>query len=37
MSKISEELGFENSSSFSRWFVNAEGISPQKYRILHSG
>ncbi|HHW35774.1 MAG TPA: helix-turn-helix transcriptional regulator, partial [Bacillales bacterium] len=37
MSKISEELGFENSSSFTRWFVNSEGISPQKFRILNKG
>jgi YesN/AraC family two-component response regulator len=37
MSRISEELGFENSSSFTRWFVNCEGISPQKYRILNNG
>lgn len=37
MSKISEELGFENSSSFSRWFGNSEGIAPQKYRILNNG
>ena len=37
MSGISEELGFENSSSFTRWFVNAVGISPQKYRILYKG
>ncbi|PWW32496.1 AraC family transcriptional regulator [Cytobacillus oceanisediminis] len=37
MSKISEELGFENSSSFTRWFASCEGISPQKYRILNNG
>jgi YesN/AraC family two-component response regulator len=37
MSRISEELGFENSSSFTRWFVSCEGISPQKYRILNKG
>jgi AraC-like DNA-binding protein/mannose-6-phosphate isomerase-like protein (cupin superfamily) len=37
MSEISEELRFENSSSFTRWFVNCEGISPQKYRILNNG
>lgn len=37
MSRISEELGFENSSSFTRWFVSCEGISPQKYRILNNG
>ncbi|MFC0272956.1 AraC family transcriptional regulator [Metabacillus herbersteinensis] len=37
MSKISEELGFENSSSFTRWFVSCEGISPQKYRNLNNG
>lgn len=37
MSKISEELGFENSSSFTRWFGNSEGIAPQKYRILNNG
>jgi YesN/AraC family two-component response regulator len=35
MSDISEELRLENSSSFTRWFVNCEGISPQKYRILN--
>lgn len=37
MSGISEELGFENSSSFTRWFVKSEGISPQKYRLLKKG
>ncbi|WP_010651972.1 AraC family transcriptional regulator [Oceanobacillus massiliensis] len=37
ISNISEELGFENSSSFTRWFVRYEGISPKKYRILHIG
>lgn len=37
MSKISEELGFENSSSFTRWFGNSEGVAPQKYRILNNG
>ncbi|KKB35326.1 helix-turn-helix transcriptional regulator [Bacillus thermotolerans] len=37
MSRISEELGFENSSSFTRWFVRWEGTSPQKYRILNNG
>lgn len=37
MSRISEELGFENSSSFTRWFVNSEGLSPQKYRNLNKG
>ncbi|HZH61432.1 MAG TPA: AraC family transcriptional regulator [Metabacillus sp.] len=37
MSRISEELGFENSSSFTRWFVKSEGISPQKYRLLNKG
>jgi len=36
MSKISEELGFENSSSFTRWFGNCEGVAPQKYRILNN-
>ncbi|MEC4567941.1 AraC family transcriptional regulator [Paenibacillus sp. CMAA1739] len=35
MSDISEELRLENSSSFTGWFVNWEGISPQKYRILN--
>ncbi len=35
MSDISEELHFENSSSFTRWFVNCEGIAPQKYRMLN--
>lgn len=37
MSEVSEELRFENSSSFTRWFVKWEGISPQKYRILNNG
>lgn len=36
MSKISGELGFENSSSFTRWFVRWEGIPPQKFRNLNS-
>lgn len=37
MSRISEEVGFENSSSFTRWFRNSEGVAPQKYRILNNG
>ncbi|WP_370224240.1 AraC family transcriptional regulator [Cytobacillus sp.] len=37
MSVISGELGFENSSSFTRWFTRSEGIAPQKYRILKNG
>jgi YesN/AraC family two-component response regulator len=37
MSVISGELGFENSSSFTRWFTRCEGIAPQKYRILKNG
>ncbi|QQZ09938.1 AraC family transcriptional regulator [Heyndrickxia vini] len=37
MSEISQELGFGNSSSFTRWFVSYEGISPQKYRNLNNG
>ncbi|MCA1065598.1 AraC family transcriptional regulator [Rossellomorea sp. AcN35-11] len=37
MSRISEELGFENASSFTRWFVHTEGIPPQKYRNLNKG
>jgi YesN/AraC family two-component response regulator len=37
MSRISEELGFENSSSFTRWFVKSEGLPPQKYRMLNKG
>lgn len=37
MSRISEEVGFENSSSFTRWFVRLEGLPPQKYRQLQSG
>lgn len=37
ISNVSEELGFENSSSFTRWFVRWEGISPQKYRVLQKG
>ncbi|MCM3180609.1 AraC family transcriptional regulator [Cytobacillus horneckiae] len=32
ITSISEELGFENLSSFSRWFVNVAGQSPQKFR-----
>lgn len=36
-SRISEELGFVNSSSFTRWFVKSEGLSPQKYRLLNKG
>lgn len=36
MSKISEEIGFENSSSFTRWFRNIEGIAPQRFRILNT-
>ncbi len=36
MSRISEELRFMNSSSFTRWFVSCEGISPQKYRVLNN-
>lgn len=35
ISDISEELGYENSSSFTRWFVGCTGISPQKYRNVN--
>ncbi|MFL8938061.1 AraC family transcriptional regulator [Rossellomorea oryzaecorticis] len=34
MSRISEEVGFENSSSFTRWFSRRKGISPQAFRHL---
>ncbi|MBP2242114.1 AraC-like DNA-binding protein [Cytobacillus eiseniae] len=34
MSMISEELGFENASSFTRWFARYEGMPPQKYKML---
>jgi AraC-like DNA-binding protein len=37
MSSISEELGFENSSSFTRWFAGCEGIAPKNYRVLNNG
>lgn len=37
MTRISEELGFVNSSSFTRWFVKFEGLSPQKFRLLNKG
>ncbi|MBO1001117.1 helix-turn-helix domain-containing protein [Pseudogracilibacillus auburnensis] len=34
ITSISEELGFKNSSSFTRWFVKYVGSPPQKYRNL---
>jgi YesN/AraC family two-component response regulator len=37
ISSISEEVGFENSSSFTRWFVKSEGMPPQKYRMMNNG
>jgi len=37
MSRISDEIGFENASSFTRWFVRCEGMAPQKYRNLNHG
>jgi AraC-like DNA-binding protein len=37
ISLISEEIGFENSSSFTRWFVKWEGMTPQKYRMIKNG
>jgi len=37
ISTISEELGFENSSSFTRWFVQSEGSPPQQFRMLKNG
>ncbi|KAA0566651.1 helix-turn-helix transcriptional regulator [Bacillus sp. CH30_1T] len=37
MSAISEEIGFENSSSFTRWFVKWEGTTPQTYRMIKNG
>ena len=37
MTRISEEIGFENSSSFTRWFVKSEGIPPKQYRMLNNG
>ncbi len=36
ISRISEEIGFGNASSFTRWFVHWEGISPQTYRNLNN-
>ena len=36
ISRISEEIGFENASSFTRWFVHSEGITPKTYRKLHN-
>lgn len=35
MMQISGELGFENSSSFTRWFNNCTGVSPLNYRMLN--
>ncbi|WP_042221068.1 helix-turn-helix domain-containing protein [Oceanobacillus manasiensis] len=32
ITRISEEIGFENSSSFTRWFTMKVGTSPQNYR-----
>jgi YesN/AraC family two-component response regulator len=32
---ISQEIGFENASSFTRWFLKCEGVSPQQFRKLH--
>ncbi|XXM73079.1 AraC family transcriptional regulator [Lysinibacillus sphaericus] len=37
MSRISEEVGFENSSSFTRWFSKQKGTSPQAFRHLKNG
>ncbi|MFD1067965.1 helix-turn-helix transcriptional regulator [Oceanobacillus locisalsi] len=34
ISRISEELGFENGSSFTRWFARHKGMTPTKYRYL---
>ncbi|WP_173917715.1 AraC family transcriptional regulator [Halobacillus sp. Marseille-Q1614] len=34
---ISQEIGFENSSSFTRWFVKWEGMTPKKYRMIKNG
>lgn len=35
VTKISEEIGFENASSFTRWFVNRVEVAPQVYRNLN--
>ncbi|WP_245807643.1 helix-turn-helix domain-containing protein [Halobacillus massiliensis] len=37
ISYISQEIGFENSSSFTRWFSKWEGTTPQKYRRIKNG
>ncbi|RIW31975.1 AraC family transcriptional regulator [Bacillus salacetis] len=37
ISSISGEAGFENSSSFTRWFVKESGITPQQFRRLNNG
>lgn len=37
ISSISEEVGFENVSSFTRWFTSCEGISPKAYRKMNIG
>ncbi len=34
---VSQEIGFENTSSFTRWFVKQEGITPQTYRSMKNG
>ncbi|WP_256369347.1 AraC family transcriptional regulator [Jeotgalibacillus sp. R-1-5s-1] len=35
--KISEETGFENASSFTRWFAGQTGFTPKQYRQLKNG
>ncbi|MGG4489375.1 AraC family transcriptional regulator [Metabacillus idriensis] len=37
ISAISEEVGFENVSSFTRWFTCCEGISPKACRKMNKG
>ena len=37
ITRISEEIGFKNSSSFTRWFVSREGVPPQKFKDLNNG
>ena len=36
ITKISEEIGFENASSFTRWFVKWANVAPQQYRNLNN-
>lgn len=36
ITRIASEIGYDNISSFTRWFIKTEGLSPQIYKELNN-